>query len=258
MSFKKKIVDKLKQNNLFPLFLKLRYIMGYASKIEKRSSKRLSEFYRNYINEGSLAYDIGANLGNRSDAFLSLGARVVAVEPQSSLASYLKFKFGKKVNVVQAAVGAQIGEHSIYLSNLHTLTTLSEQFTVSEKARHPQVKFNESKVKMVTLDWLIEKYGLPDFCKIDVEGFEVEVLKGLSQKITKISFEFNCPEFNLQTIECLEYLLKFGNYHCNYSFKETLELEKSKWLSGEELIELVKSNFQDTPHNYGDIYVVYE
>jgi len=51
---------------------------------------------------------------------------------------------------------------------------------------------------MVTLDAAtIETFGKPFYCKIDVEGWELDVLKGLSQPIPLISFEFHLNGKNI-------------------------------------------------------------
>jgi hypothetical protein len=56
---------------------------GRAKREKKLLRKRLT-FYRNFIRNGDLCFDIGANIGTRTEAFLELGAKVVAVEPQRS------------------------------------------------------------------------------------------------------------------------------------------------------------------------------
>lgn len=40
-------------------------------------------FYEQFIRPNDICFDIGANMGNRTEVFLKLGAKVIAVEPQS-------------------------------------------------------------------------------------------------------------------------------------------------------------------------------
>ena len=71
-------------------------------------------------------------------------------------------------------------------------------------------------VPVTTLDSLIALYGEPDFCKIDVEGFEKEVFKGLSRPLARLSFEFHA-EFLGETFACLELLRELGLYRFNFT-----------------------------------------
>ncbi len=83
-------------------------------KFIRRYIKRqeMISFYKQFITSGDLCFDIGANIGERTNCFLQLNARVVAVEPQSSCMIQLnkKFYLNKKVNLIKKAVGAETGE----------------------------------------------------------------------------------------------------------------------------------------------------
>ena len=60
-------------------------------------------------------------------------------------------------------------------------------------------------VSVTTLDSLFAEHGVPQFIKIDVEGFEYEVVSGLSQPIKALSMEFT-PEFLDSTLKCLDFI----------------------------------------------------
>src|SRR6185312_4956889 len=67
-------------------------------------------------------------------------------------------------------------------------------------------KLLKYKVETNTLNHFIGQYGKPDYIKIDVEGYEKEVLYGLNQVIAYISFEANLPEFLTESLQIIEYL----------------------------------------------------
>jgi hypothetical protein len=121
-------------------------------------------------------------------------------------------------------------------------------------------EWNERRtIKITTLDRLIEEFGIPRFIKIDVEGYELEVLKGLTRPIEMISFEYTTPERTVQCVECIKRLKDISNNKilCNYSIEESMEWALPKWLSSEEMIVQIVSApvFGD---GFGDIYVKYQ
>ncbi|GAH17258.1 unnamed protein product, partial [marine sediment metagenome] len=140
-------------------------------------------FYSQYVNEGDLCFDIGANIGNRIGVFLKLGATVVAVEPQNSCMRKLLKKYGNnnKVFLVHKALGSREGKGNLILSNSHTVSSMSEEWI--DCVRDSDMFFTSTSafqwhenvtVPVTTLDKLIRKYGSPAVCKIDVEGFEYQ------------------------------------------------------------------------------------
>jgi hypothetical protein len=89
---------------------------------------------------------------------------------------------------------------------------------------------------------LIEKYGIPQFIKIDVEGYELEVLKGLSHPINAISFEYTVPEQAEKLVTCIKRIEELdGKTLFNYSIGESMELVFQKWYTADRLIEHVNS-----------------
>lgn len=64
-------------------------------------------------------------------------------------------------------------------------------------------------VQTTSLDALIKQYGRPYLIKVDVEGYELQVLKGLSTKEGKICFEWH-EESSTELYDCLDRLKELG------------------------------------------------
>ena len=76
---------------------------------------------------------------------------------------------------------------------------------------------------MTTLDALIARHGAPAFAKIDVEGFEAEVLPGLTQAVPALSFEFTTIQRDV-ALACLERCQALGYVRYNAALGESQEL----------------------------------
>jgi len=221
-----------------------------------RHRREMLRFYSQFINQGDLCFDVGASLGNRTEIFLKLGAIVVAIEPQSVCMRQLKKKYheNSRVILIQKALGEKEGEGELLLSQAHTISSMSKEWISSVKSsgRFRRYTWNKSvMVPMTTLDKLIEEFGKPSFCKIDVEGFEFQVLQGLSQPIRTLSFEFT-PEFMDSAINCIGHLSKIGFAKFNYSVGESMRLALPRWVTSDEICKILA----DLPHKtiFGDVY----
>lgn len=229
----------------------------FENPLETEYKKKLLRFYSQFIVPGNLCFDIGASYGNRTSTYLELGAKVITFEPQSNVAKFLEKKFGKKILLIKKAVGSKDEFRTMYVNKNTALSSLSKDWInkVSKSKRFSNQKWDKKiEVEVVTLDAIIEKYGVPDFCKIDVEGFEFEVLKGLTRPIRQLSFEFTIPEFIQQAINCIEYLNLLGTIVCNFSSGESLELGLEDWISPVDFIKLFKT-LQTKNIIDGDIYI---
>ena len=228
-----------------------------AARAEAEDAKRRSNFYAKFINSGELCFDVGANMGNRIEPLLLIGANVVAVEPQTDCYQYLKQKFGNKISIVNKGLGEIEEVKKFYVSSTSTLSSFSEDWIVSMKAE----RFNEYTwdkgvdLELTTADKLIDTFGVPSFIKIDVEGFELEVLKGLTHPVKMISFEYVVPERTEKAIQCIEQIAKYNpNIECNYSDSETMEWSLEHWLPPAEMKTFINGpGFSAT--SFGDIYV---
>jgi FkbM family methyltransferase len=226
-------------------------------KIEKKEllDKRTA-FYRDLIAEGDICFDVGANVGNRIEPLLEAGGKVVAVEPQKSCYKYLKTKFGDAIELVPQGLGAEECEKTFYISSASTISSFSEEWIESVKDdRFKNLTWKKQEtVQLTTLDALIKKFGIPAFIKIDVEGYELEVLSGLSYPVKTIAFEYTVPEQTQKAMECIKRIQEInGNTEFNYSIGESMEFALTQWLNFDDMCSHITTKaFAET--SFGDIY----
>ncbi len=217
----------------------------------------LRQLYSGFVREGDLVFDVGAHVGDRTVAFAGLGARVVALEPQPQLLPVLRRVTRKlcRVTILTSAVGRETGEAELLLSAATpTVSTLSTDWVDSVKRDNQGfrgVAWDERvTVPVTTLDALIAQYGAPVFCKIDVEGFEAEVLAGLSRPIPAVSFEF-VPGAEGVATDCITRLEALGRYEYNVVRGEQRQFLLAQWCDAVAMNQWLK---EQASGGSGDVY----
>ena len=144
----------------------------------------LLAFVRLFVHPGAVVWDVGANVGLctfAAAARAGSGGSVLSIEPDTWLVSLLR-----RTSLAQAATSAPVTIVPCAISSRPSLST----FCVASRSRAASALegfdyrlqtggVNERHtVVTVTLDWLLGFAPPPTVLKIDVEGAELEVLRG--------------------------------------------------------------------------------
>lgn len=182
-----------------------------------------------------LIFDIGANIGNY--AIANISNKILCVEASPITFKKLVNNVKKYPNILAlnfAITNELVDNISFYHCNADTISSLDYEWLSNNESRFGNYKNQVTHmiVPAITLDKLIEKYGIPDLIKIDVEGYEYSVIKSLSKKINILCFEW-ASEWKEKYIKTIEYLetLGYSKYHIQikdeYTYKPT-DYELSK------------------------------
>lgn len=164
-------------------------VYGNDELILEAESNLIREIAKNQ-NHQLVVFDVGANIGNYSKKWLQINPQLHAFEPNSEAFKQLKANLKEKATVNHLAFSNKTGVQDLYtVKGAHQLSSLI-------KRKHHRHKWEKAEqVNCHTIDEYCasNKIKKIDFLKIDVEGFEMEVLKGAKQmlaKTTRIQFEF--------------------------------------------------------------------
>lgn len=228
-----------------------RYVLSPGSRRRFREEQR---FIRELLRPGALCFDVGANIGEKSEAFLAAGMRVVAFEPQPDCMAELKARCGhyRNIQCVPKAVSSRAGHAQLHVDpGSSALSSL--------KAGWTDTAAQAITVQTTTLSDAIQQHGRPDYCKVDVEGWEIEVFRGLDRPIPIISFEYHLRDEDIDSVfECLSQLQRFGDFQLNVSQPDPFRLIHDQWLDYVAFKKFFPDGLRgDDRLFYGDIFVKY-
>jgi FkbM family methyltransferase len=247
----KKILHKrglyysLKYSRLFHLYQLL------FKPAEIKQQRQEIAFYKSFLPGCKLIFDIGANNGHKTEAFLAIAEKVICCEPDSEGFTILKTRFrNKKKKVILENIALSDKEGSAEMHIQHpgsAFNTLSNKWMKlleddNKEKWNEKIKFTGTQtVQTTTLDQLIEKYGVPDYIKIDVEGFEQWVLNGLSRRVAYLSFETLLPDYVIEMQACLSHIENLDNLAA-YNIAQHEKLVFPDFVKKDELKEWLNAN----------------
>jgi FkbM family methyltransferase len=165
------------------------------------------------------AVDVGAHNGDVTAALADLGFRVLAVEPQDYVADrFARRHAGRmdcgEVQLVRCAASDRSGEAELIIGSASTISTLEPQWTSRCFPEEFRVRRHVRVPVRPVADLLREHdFGAVGFAKIDVEGHELPVLRGLfapdMAPPLMVMFEA-CPKFDREAEDCLACLASHG------------------------------------------------
>src|SRR5579862_33190 len=110
----------------------VRWVRGFTprGRVANTHRQKMVQFYSQFISRGDLSFDVGANLGDRIEIFLLLGAKVIAIEPQESCMHYLRLKYRnpREVVLIQKGLDEQPGEHELLMGDESAVSSMSDNW----------------------------------------------------------------------------------------------------------------------------------
>lgn len=208
--------------------------------------------YKALMPRDSLCFDVGANIGEKSEALLKAGMRVIAFEPNVRVHRELLARVGDHPNWSLIAAGASNAPDVLKLNvrRSHGQTGFHEQWETSEVVA-------TAYAPVTTLDAVIRKSGPPAYVKIDVEGWELEVLRGLTAPVPLLSFEFHLNAEQIKaTRQCLQRLAEIsGRYEINITPAEQAAFCWPDWKPIRDAIDWFPGDLRNALRRpYGDVF----
>jgi FkbM family methyltransferase len=216
---------------------------------------RMGAFYSQFFQVGDVVFDLGANQGEYAEVLAGEGARVVAVEPNIAFTARLQ-AFAREADIrpVFAAIGDEQGTAVLNVCSEPGYSTLADPHVewIEGSPDYKTVSWTHTlEVPVTTMDLLAREFGQPEYVKIDVEGFEINALRGMTFRPRYLSFEFGARRKDASS-ECLEHL---GAQ--SYTFRPIVGREyrfaSREWMSLTEAREWLAS-FSVEQAEYGDMF----
>jgi FkbM family methyltransferase len=189
-------------------------------------------------------FDIGANSGDAVLSGLQKGYKVIALEPAPRVFKNLISNFIYNTNVIPLKFAVSDCDNSLiefYECVEDGLSTIEKSWLTDDSMPYKGKEFRTIKATTITIDSLVKIYGIPNLIKIDVEGAEWFVFRGMTKYYGKLTFEWtiNTIDEHQKQIDYLKSLgyTKIGPQFIEHHLQEPVEwfdiesFNFNKWIS---------------------------
>jgi FkbM family methyltransferase len=200
-----------------------------------RTESDLFDFAREFVEAGSVVWDLGANVGLLSIAAAqraSASGKVMAIEADIWLAALLRKSAALQpptsapIQVISAAI---FDSPMIASFNVAKRGRASNFLTVAGGSTQTGGVRETVSVLTITLDWLLEQGVAPNVLKIDVEGAESHVLRGAKRVLAEARPVILIEVFDASRDEVTETLFRNGYKLYDWDAKPRVRIEKASF-----------------------------
>lgn len=206
----------------------LNFLFQKEANYESHLLKRIAP----YIKSGDRIFDIGANIGQYTLPFSELVGEkgdVLSFEPDFKNFAFLQFNTNINVckNVTCYNVG--VGKSDTIQKFYRDTETGGRKGSFLKEYVENSFKGYTEKVRIQSLDTLISEFGIPDFIKIDIEGFEDEAMLGLTHQLNNTVFFIEVRE---KSKDFIFNYFKTRQFTCTCIDSEPYEITHAKDIKG--------------------------